>query len=302
MNAPTRVDPTGKWPEGELATATDFVRHFGHYAASSLSKPVYIAQHGRVGWALLSAAQMTRLSETEIETVSEDARFDILLDNIPTIVLLVDSKLQITRLNCAARQHFQFPEAGSISISLWKLLQENDRVFMREVCNRVLNTGDAETFDLESSRYPGRILRFQITPFPSGLAILADVVTEAVRIRQTLSSAVASENAIDIIPSIGRGRIDVRGRITSVNENFADLVQGTPEKVMGLRFTDLIQQSYQDSVNLAIDQLVLTGKPISLDVELVTRESKTVTATIGAGALRDGGAIVGASFISMIRN
>lgn len=302
MNAPARIDPTRKWPEGELATATDFVRHFGHYAASSLSKPVYIAQHGRVGWALLSAAQMTRLSETEIETVSDDARFDILLDTIPTMVMLVDSKLQITRVNCAARRHFQFPEVGSVSISLWKLLQEDERVLIRDVCQRVLNSGDSETFDIESTRYPGRILRFQITPFPSGLAILADVVTEAVRIRQTLSAAAATDEAADVISSLGRGSIDARGTISGVNENFASLIQETSEKLVGLRLIDLVEPDSQDRVAQAIEQLMQTGKPMTLDVQMVTRSAKEVSVTIGAGAERSGGAIVGAALIVMLRD
>jgi hypothetical protein len=301
MNAPLKIDPTGRWPDGELATATDFVRHFGHYAASSQSKPVYIAQHGRVGWALLSAAQMTRLSETEGEANMQDARFDILLDNLSTVVVLVDEDLLITRMNAAGRRHFEVPEIGPKPVSFWTLLNEHKRAFIGQVCMRVLSSGDPETFEIDSARYPGRTLQFQIMPFPSGLAILADVVTQATRSRQLSSAAAAGDLAIDATASLGRGRVDVRGTITNVNDNLASLAQSTAEKVTGLRLSALFEQGSRNVVRDALDELLSSGNSFTKEAMMLNGTAAPVRVTVGAGAERDGGSIAGAAFIVMPR-
>ncbi|MDB5701335.1 MAG: hypothetical protein JWL66_1534 [Sphingomonadales bacterium] len=301
MIAPIKTDPTGIWPEGELATATNFVRHFGHYAASSLSKPVYIAQHGRVGWALLSAAEMTRLSGADVAPTSQDARFDMLLDSISTIVLLVDTDLGITRMNAAARRHFQLPEVGANPMSLTALLHEYKRTFIAEACSRVLNSGDVETFDLESARYPGRMLHFRLTPFPGGLAMTADVVTQATQSRLVLSAAAASDAAIDATPNLGRGRVDIRGTIIGVNANLISLAQSTGEKITGLKLAALFNQRSRDLVRDAIDDLLGHGNAFSIEAEMLNGVAGPTRVTVGAGAERDGGAITGAAFIVMPR-
>jgi hypothetical protein len=299
MNAPTRHDPTGLWPEGERASATDFVRHFGHYAASSLSKPVYIAQHGRVGWALLSAAEMTRLSAAESETASPDARFDIMVDSISTIVFLIDHDFQITRINCAGRRHFQLPEGASGLKDFRELLSINNRDFIGDVCTRVLNSGDSETFVIESARYPGQTLNFQIIPFPSGLAVLAEVGTQAARVRQATSAAAAAELAMDATGSLGRGRIDVRGGITSANNGLAALTNNATDKVVGRHLPTLFEQGSRTSVREAVEEVLNSGRAFSLQVEMLNGCEEPVPVMMGLGAERDGGSIIGAAFIIM---
>jgi hypothetical protein len=301
MSVPVKSDPTGDWPEGEFATATNFVRHFGHYAATSLNKPVYIAQHGRIGWALLSAAEMTRLSGSENDTSSQDARFDILLDSISTIVLLVDQDLRITRMNSAGRRHFQVPDFGASPISLTALLQDNNRVFVADICKRVLNSGDTETFEFDSGRHPGRMMRFQIMSFPSGLAIMADMVTQATQSRLLSSAAAAADVAIDATLSLGRGRVDVRGTIMGVNGNLVAMAQSTAEKVTGLRLPALFEQGSRNSVRDALDDLLDSGNPFSIEAMMLNGSAKPLPVTVGAGAERDHGMIAGAAFIVVAR-
>lgn len=301
MSAPIKSDPTGLWPEGELATATNFVRHFGHYAASSLTKPVYIAQHGRIGWALLSAAEMTRLSGSDGEPNSQDARFDILLDGISTIVLLVDADLRITRMNFAGRRHFQIAEVSATPVSLMTLLHDNKRTFIGEVCLRVLNSGDTETFDIDSARFPGRTLRFQIMSFPAGLAILADDVTQAAQVRMASSAAVATDAAMDAMTVLGRGRVDIRGTISQVNDNLTALAESSADKVMGLKLSALFEQVSRTRVRDAMDGLLESGQPFSIEAAMLNSSSKAVPVTVGAGAERDGASITGATFIVMPR-
>lgn len=302
MQVPERHDPTGLWPEGELASATEFVRHFGHYAASSRNKPIYIAQHGRVGWALLSAAQMTRLSTTDATAMSPDARFDIMIDSISTIVFIIDREFRITRINVAGRRHFQISDSAMSPGDFRELLSANNRDFIADVCTRVLDSGDSETFEIESARYPGQTLSFQIMPFPNGLAILADVVTQATRIRQATAAAAAAELAIDATDLLGRGRIDVRGSITSANHNLVSLAHSTIDKVMGLRLTALFQPEPQHIIRDAIDDVLNSGRGLSLQAKMLTGNADPMPVTIGLGAERDGGSIIGAAFMILPSN
>lgn len=302
MNASPKHDPTDRWPEGEMATATDFVRHFGHYAATSKSKPIYIAQHGRVGWALLSAAQMTRLTEAETTAQVDDVRFDILLDSVSTIVLLVDPDFRITRLNSAAKRYFEIAEPIDNLVSFAKVLDGDYHAFIAETCTRVLKSGDTETFDIESERYPGRTLHFQVIPFPAGLMILADAVTQATHMRKHSAASAASDMAIDAAALLGRGRVDVRGTIITVNENLTGLAGSTADNMMGLRLPALFEQGSRNGIRDALDALLTNGDAFSIEASMLNNTGDNAPVTIGVGAERDGGCITGAAFVIIPRS
>lgn len=302
MDAASKHDPTDRWPEGETATATDFVRHFGHYAASSQAKPIYIAQHGRVGWALLSAAQMTRLSESDSKTLACDVRFDILLDSISTIVLLLDESLRITRFNSAARRYFGIAGPVGSLLTLPKLIDGDHPTFIAETCTRVLTSGDTETFDIESERYPGKTLRFQVISFPAGLMVLADSVTQATRMRKLSAASAASDMAIDAAAMLGRGRVDVRGTIITVNERLTCLAQSAPDKMIGLKLPALFGQGSRNGIRDALERLLTNGEAFSIEASVLNRKGDSLPVTMGVGPERDGGSITGAAFVIIPRS
>lgn len=299
MGRPSTIDIPSNWPAGETASATDFVRHFGQHALKSLQQPVYIAQHGRINWALVSANLMSRMTAAETDENARDARIDTILDSISAHVTLLDDNLDIVQMNAAARRHFQLSDAASRSANFASLFKSPNGIYIVDACHRVRDSGNPETFELDSSRYPGRTLRFNVMPTRPGIVMTGEVVSQAVQVRRAYAAAAAAASASDITNLLGRGNVNVRGTITSANQTLAALTGSTTEKIIGLRLASLFDQESRDGVRDRIDALLTDGEPFSLDVTLLDGTAKRAPVRLGAAVERDGGVISGAAFIVM---
>lgn len=299
MGRPMKIDLPHNWPVGETASATDFVRHFGQHSLRSLQHPVYIAQHGRINWALVSADLMTRMAAAETDDFARDARFDMILDSISAHVTLLDDNLDIVVMNAPARRHFQVSESISRTLNFAALIKNPNGIYVLEACKRVRDSGNSETFELDSTRYPGRTLRFHVMPTRPGVVMTAEVVSQAVQVRRAYAAAAAAASAADITNLLGRGSVNVRGTITGANQTLATLAGTTTEKIIGLRLTSLFEQESRDTVRDHIESLLTNGEPFSLDVSLLDGTEKNAPVRLGVAVERDGGAICGAAFIAM---
>ena len=299
MGRPMKIDLPPNWPAGETASATDFVRHFGQHSLKSLQHPVYIAQHGRINWALISAGLMSSLAAAETDDRARDAQFDMILDNIATHVVLLDDHLDIVRMNTAARRHFQISEAAARSANFSSLFSNSAGSYVLDACHRVRDSGNAETFELDSIRYPGRTLRIQVMPARPGLLLTGEVVSQAVQVRRAYAAAAAAASAADVTNLLGRGSVNVRGTITGANQTLAALAGTTTEKIIGLRLASLFEQESRDAVRDNFEALMTDGEPFLLDVLLLDGTASPASVRLGCAVERDGGVISGAAFIVM---
>jgi PAS domain-containing protein len=297
MGSAPNFDRPARWPVGETASATDFVRHFGQYAATSLRQPIYITQHGRVNWALVSADLMAQLERTKAGELSDDARLDIILDSIATLVIQFDDTLNIAQMNLAARRHFQLSDAEARSVHLSALFRSATQKYLIDVCKRVAESGNAETFEIDSDLYPGRTLNIQIVKSPMGVVLTADVASQTVLVRRTYAAATAAAEAADATDILGRGRINIRGTITAANETLAKLAQTSIDKISGLRLSSLFDQDTRNAVRDCVETMLTTGEPFSLDANLLDGTHKNTRVKLGAGVERDAGSISGAAFL-----
>lgn len=297
MGSLSNIEHPGRKPIGETASATDFVRHFGQYAATSLRQPIYITQHGRVNWALVSADLMAKLERVKEGELSSDARLDLILDSIATLVIQFDDALNIAQMNLAARRHFQLSDAQSHDAHLSDLFRSATQKYLVDVCRRVAESGNAETFEIDSDLYPGRTLNIQVVKAPVGVVLTADVASQTVLVRRTYAAATAASAAADATDILGRGRINVRGTITSANETLAALARTTVDKITGLRLASLFDQETRNAVRDGVETMLTTGESFSIDANLLDGTRKNTHVKLGAGVERDAGSISGAAFL-----
>lgn len=297
MGSASNFERSARWPAGETASATDFVRHFGQYAATSLRQPIYITQHGRVNWALVSAELMAKLERAKAGELSNDARLDIILDSIATLVIQFDETLNISQMNLAARRHFQLSDAEAHTAHLTTLFRSATQKYLIDVCRRVAESGNAETFEIDSDLYPGRTLNVQVVKSPAGVVLTADVVSQTVLVRRTYAAATAASAAADATDILGRGRINIRGTITSANETLAALARTTLDKITGLRLASLFDQETRNAVRDGVEAMLTTGESFSIDANLLDGTRNNTRVKLGAGVERDAGSISGAAFL-----
>ena len=99
-------------PPGQVVTATALIRHFAVHSRQAMTEPVHIMNHGHVGLTLIATDLFHRLAGDQPATSGpdQDAQLEILLDMIPTQVLLTDRDLKPVRVNLAARRRLGISE------------------------------------------------------------------------------------------------------------------------------------------------------------------------------------------------
>ncbi|MEP6784185.1 MAG: PAS domain-containing protein [Sphingomonadales bacterium] len=240
---------------------------------------------------------MTQFERSGSIDANRDTQLDVILDSIATLVIQLDSSLHITRMNLAARRHFQLSDAETRSSHLSILVRSTAQSYLMDVCQRVLDSGNIENFEFDSILYPGRTVNVQVVPTSEGLVMTADVISQTVQVRRAYAASAAAAAAVDAIDILGRGRINIHGTITTASETLATLAKTTTDKIIGLRLPSLFDQDSRNAVRDAVETMLTTGEPLSVDANLLDGTKANTHVKLGGGVERDIGSITGAAFM-----
>ena len=287
-------------PSGQIVTATALIRHFAAHSRHALSEPVHIMNHGHINLSLISTELFLRLSNGHLsadDASHPTARFDILLDMIATQVILIDPQLNLLRINLAARKKMEVSEQEVRGAPLSQLLVGQDHHFVLRAVERVRDTGIAEEFELN---LPGRrpvILRFQVTPFPGGFALLADEISDRVTLRDQDARTAAYENLIDGLPGLARGAFNVRGSVTHASPALARLIGTDESRIIGVRFATLFDAANRGKISDAMESLLTSGTSFGMAAGLVGGEAGSKAIRVHAAPLRSADGQAGGVFL-----
>lgn len=287
-------------PSGRIVTATDLIRHFAAHSRHALSEPVHIMNHGHVNLSLISTELFLRLSEGAM-TVPDDSRLaaklDVILDMIPTLVILADEQLNLVRINLAARRRIEVSEEEVRGVHLSQILTEPTHHFSIRALERVRDTGVPEEFELSPPNRPSLVYRVKVTPFPRGFALLVDEITDRVSLREQDARIAAYENLIDGGPGLARGNFNVRGMVTNISSALATLIRTDETRIIGVRFATLFDASSRGAVSDAMEALLTAGEPFSLTAALLGSDSQSRAVWVNAAPLRSTGGQTGGVFL-----
>lgn len=291
---------------GKIVSATAFVRNFGAYARDSGSEPIHILNHGRPAWSLITTDYLNRLAKAGAGgSDQERAALAMVLDSIPTRVIMTDTDLHVVRINPAARHGLLIGDGDAHGVPLSSLLPNPRYGFILRAVERVNQTGVSETLDLDTPAPPMRTYHIKIERYADGVAIFADETTAQTLVRDRYAMADAYEGLMDALPGLARGTINARGVITTPSVALARLVQTEPAKIAGMRLSSLFHTTVRSEVADAIEKMLNDQTSFAMSASLQAGGIETTAVTFSASPHPSHGRNDGAIFLiqqDMTRN
>lgn len=287
-------------PSGQIVTATDLVRHFAAHSRRALNEPVHIMNHGNVSLSLISTELFRQLNRDQMhvpEGSNLAAKLDVLLDLIPTQVILVDQDLKLLRINLAARRRIEVSQEEVRGLPLPQILKEFTHHFSMRRLERVRDTGVFEEFELSPPNQSSLVYKVRIMPLFKGFVLLADEITDKVTLREQDARATAYENLIDSLPGLARGNFNIRGVVTEMSSTLAAHIHLDESRIIGVRFAALFDTSNRGAVSDAIEALLISGKPFRLMAKLLGSDIQNGTVWVSAVPLNPADGQTGGVFL-----
>ncbi len=207
---------------------------------------------------------------------SFEVRYDMLLNAIPSSVLIIDRQLQVLSVN----QNFLSKSLRSKESTVGRLLAD---VFplvilqstgIEESIRNVFNSGVAIKGQKMTYRAPGvplRIYYYSILPVPNDqIMLIMEDVTEQVRLSEEVRRverhlASVVESASDIVLST-----DIDGRILTWNSAAEKQSGLTTQEVHGVFFYDLCDVNQKPAVRLIFQRMRAGNEPHTTEFHLLT--------------------------------
>lgn len=260
--------------------------------------PVTITYHGRPRYVLLAAESWDAgQAATERDTTQRDLEYQFLVEHMDGGLLVLDPELKITNASSAAAMILGRAPAALVGTAIAEALPVVTHSTLLSSLRHVLRSGEQAQFELVLDEGNGTRLRVRAVPWVEGLALLVRVSyegdEEARLAEQTaLEKARAAHGRIEVI------RLTVRGTVTMVEPEFARLVGLPRDRILGLRFADLLAVRDRTIAREAIEQ-VLSGRSEAeaFDAKLLCGGAEEIGARISIAPLASGYAVGGAVVI-----
>jgi PAS domain S-box-containing protein len=144
-------------------------------------------------------------------------------------------------------------------------------------------------FEASASPDGARRCTMRAFPYPGGVAIMIVNRTEERELRQRLDEEMAFRKAISCLRDVATARLNVRGVIVAVDDQFAELTGFSPNELFGCRLTDVVRPSQRRALGDAIELLLRGGPPQVLPATLLVKNGGERAIELGVAAiLRDG--------------
>lgn len=140
--------------------------------------------------------------------------------------------------------------------------------------------GDYRVFDV-------RIRNLLQDPVFEGLVVDARDITESKRIEEALRDSEERFRMIIEISGEGIGIRDVDGRLTFVNERFAEMFGYTVQEVTGMNVFDLVAPEDRQTMSEAAERRRTTGKMEQIDLSFIRKDGSRLAVILSASPLFD---------------
>lgn len=282
----------------QTVSSAELTRNFAYWQDRAAHGPVTITYHGRPRYVLLAAESWdAEHAVGERESNQRELEYKFLVEHMDGGLLVADPELKITDVSSAAALILGHTQTALVGAPITDALPTSTHVTLLSSLRHVLRSGEQAQFDLTLDEGNGTRLRVRAVPWVEGVALLVRVSyendEEARLAEQTaLEKARVAHGRIEVI------RLSVRGTVTVAEIEFAKLVGLARERILGLRFVDLLAVPDRTVARDAVEK-VLSGRSEAeaFDARLLSGGSEEIGARISIAPLASGYAVGGAIVI-----
>jgi PAS domain S-box-containing protein len=285
----------------QTVSSAELTRNFAYWQDRAMHGPVTITYHGRPRYVLLAAESWdAEQALIERDTTQRDLEYQFLVEHMDGGLLVIDRELKITDASSAAAMILGRTPAALTGSAIAEVLPPATHSALLSNLRHVLRSGEQAQFELMLDEESGARLRIRAVPWVEGVALLVRASyedDEEARLAEqaALEKARAAHGRIEVL------RLSVRGTVTTVESEFARLVGLPRDRILGLRFSDLLAVSDRSRARDAIEQ-VLSGRSEAeaFDAGLLNGGAEEIAARISIAPLASGYAVGGAVVIITI--
>ena len=278
------------------ATAGEVSRNFGQWQDVALTGPVVITHHGRPRVVLLSAERFASWNAAPeagggLEDQNAETSREAVLEHITEGFIALDPTLRVVKVN-AVFESLTARSASQLVGANWSdLFPLPTQAVIAEQMRRVLRTGEAVEFEADSTVQPGRCYGVRIFPYPDGVAALFDNRTEEHNLRNRLRHARAMRLATAAIPRLAVARLNIRGVLAEMDEDFLRLAGFSSAELLDCRLSDIVRPHDRRPLTQGLEKVLQGGAATRMTVALLVKagEERPVELSL-APVLRDGAA------------
>jgi prevent-host-death family protein len=279
------------------AAAADLCRNFGLWQDRAMHGPVLVTNHGRPRTVLISTDAYARLNSGGDGAASAGALGPQLLDHMAQGFVALGPDLVVRTANRVAEIHFQRSAdqlRGARLIDLYPALVEavKTRIF-----ERVLRTGEPQSFEAPSSLYEGQTLKIDAFPYDGGVGYLFERIDDDLHTRAVMAEHDAVQAMFAAHGQGGTARLSMRGTFTRISDPVLALLGFGAEQLTNARLTDILPISRRVDVNGAIETVLGGGGAQCLDTQCMTRKGTEVDVTLCLSATHSAFAIDGMAML-----
>ncbi len=285
----------------QTVSSAELTRNFAYWQDRAMHGPVTITYHGRPRYVLLAAESWdAEQALGERDATQRDLEYQFLVEHMDGGLLVIDPDLKITDASSAAAMILGRTPTALVGTPVADALPATSHAALLSSLRHVLRSGEQAQFELALGEGSGTRLRVRAVPWVEGIALLVRVShdgNEEARLAEqaALEKARVAHGRIEVI------RLTVRGTVGMVEPEFARLVGSTRDRILGLRFVDLLAMRDRDVARDAIEQ-VLSGRSDAeaFDSRLLCDGTEEIRARISIAPLASGYAVGGAVVIVTI--
>lgn len=278
------------------ATAGEVSRNFGQWQDIALTGPVVITHHGRPRVVLLSAERYASWSEAPetgggVPDQTAETSREALLEHMTEAFIALDPTLRVTKVNPVFEALTARSASQLVGANWSELFPLPTQAVIAEQMRRVLRTGEAVEFEADSTVQPGRCYGVRVFPYPGGVAALFVNRTEEHNLRGRLRHARAMRVATAAIPRLAVARLNIRGVLAEMDEDFPRLAGFSSAELLDCRLTDIVRPSDRRPLTQALEKVLQGGAPTRMNVALLVKAGDERPCEMSlAPILRDGAA------------
>lgn len=261
------------------ATATQLVRDFPEVRRMADFGPVRITSHGRTELVMLSPSEFAQIANGDSADVNRLAgKLTIVLDNIDTAVLIFDETLHVRAANPAMCQLVDSDEGQIIGLHATELVTHPSHRYTADRLAEVHRSGCAEVLTAASARDLTRTLQIRLKPWPGGVALFADDITDRMRFADTVIADSMMDRSLAAVDGIGTAQVRSCGTILTASKGLAQMAGASAAALVGARLQNLVSPQSRAIINDAL--LRSTDESRRYEIEYIRNGMSAVPATM----------------------